>query len=450
MLGTNDIQEPQVLKYRLAESEARYHVLVEKQIEAMCRWFPDTSLTFVNDGYCTICGKERAGLIGRKWIELVPDHSHETILRYIQSLGNKSQVTISEHELMAADGQTIWLSWNTYPLLDERGAIVEYQSIGRVITEHKQAEEALRESEQRFRDLADKAPVGIYLLEGNVAVYVNQRFAEMHGYTRDDLIGKDKFKDLTHPEDWKRAAERSMKRLAAGPGYKEKFSFRGITKTNKTIYVEGYSAVTTYQGRPAIIGIGIDVTEQREIEEELKNYRNHLEKLVKDKTSQLNKANEELKQDIIRRKQVEKELEIKSTNLQEANVALRVLLKQGEDYKEELEEKVYSNVKELVLRHVWMLRNSRLNADQKTLLDIIEANLNKITSPFSKRMGAFNFTPKEMEVIALIKEGKTSKQIAGLLNVSQDAVSQHRYQVRRKLDLNRKKTGLRSYLLTLE
>jgi DNA-binding CsgD family transcriptional regulator len=84
------------------------------------------------------------------------------------------------------------------------------------------------------------------------------------------------------------------------------------------------------------------------------------------------------------------------------------------------------------------------------LLDIIETNLKKIISPFSKRIGAFNFTPKEMEVVALIKEGKTSKQIAGLLNVSLDAVSQHRYQIRRKLDLNRKKTGLLSYLSTLE
>ena len=55
-----------------------------------------------------------------------------------------------------------------------------------------------------------------------------------------------------------------------------------------------------------------------------------------------------------------------------------------------------------------------------------------------------------MEVIALIKEGKTTKEIAGLLSVSLDAVSQHRYQIRRKLDLNRKKTGLRSFLSTLE
>ena len=351
---------------------------------------------------------------------------------------------------MTADGRIIWLSWNTYPILDEQGMIVEYQSIGRVITEHKQAEEALRESEQRFRDLADKAPVGIYILEGTTAVYVNQCFAEMHGYTLEELIGKDKLRDLTHPDDWEKAEQRVMRRLSAGPGYKEKLSFRGITKTGKTIYVEGHSAVTTYQGRPAVIGIGIDVTEQKKIEEELEKYRNHLEKLVEEKTAQLNQANEELRQDIVRRKQVEKELEIKSTNLQEANVALRVLLKQGEDYKEELEEKVYSNVKELVLRHVSMLRNTHLDTDQKMLLDIIETNLNKIISPFSKRIGAFNFTPKEMEVVALIKEGKTSKQIAGLLNVSLDAVSQHRYQIRRKLDLNRKKTGLRSYLSTLE
>jgi PAS domain S-box-containing protein len=450
MLETKDMQGLQMIEQQLTESEARYRVLVEKQIETMCRWLPDTSLTYVNEGYCKICGKERAELIGRKWIKLVPEHSREMILRYIQSLSNTSQATTFEHELMAVDGRIIWLLWNTYPILDEQGMIVEYQSIGRVITERKQAEEALRESEQRFRDLADKAPVGIYILEGTTAVYMNQCFAEMHGYALEELIGKDKLRELTHPDDWEKAEQRAKRRLSAGPGYKEKLSFRGITKTGKTIYVEGHSAVTTYQGRPATIGIGIDVTEQKNIEEELEKYRSQLEKLVAEKTAELHQANEELRQDIMRRKQVENELEIKTVNLQEANVALKVLLRQGEDYKGELEEKVYSNVKELVLRHLWMFKNSRLDTDQIMLLDIIETNLKNIISPFSKRIGAFNFTPKEMEVVALIKEGKTTKQIAGLLNVSLDAISQHRYQIRRKLDLNRKKAGLRSYLLTLE
>jgi PAS domain S-box-containing protein len=451
MPETEDTQELQTIEQQLAETEARYRVLVEKQIEAMCRWLPDTTLTYVSEGYCRLSGRQQSDLVGRKWIEVVPESSRDTALRSIGSLGGKPGPTTYEHELTGANGQTVWLSWNTYPLINQDGKVVEFQSVGRTITEHKEAEEALRESEQRFRDLADKAPVGIYILEGATAVYVNQAFAEMHGYTSDELIGKDKMRELTHPDDWKKAEERLKRRISGGPGYREKLSFRGITKTGKTIYVEGHSAVTTYQGRPATIGIGIDVTEQKNIEEELEKYRSHLEKLVAEKTTELNQANEELRQDIVRRQQVEKELEIKTENLQEANVALKVLLRQGEDYKEELEEKVYSNVKELVLRHVSLLRNTHMvDTDQKMLLDIIEINLKKLISPFSKRIGAFNFTPKEMEVVALIREGKTTKEIASLLNVSLDAVSQHRYQIRRKLDLNRKKTGLRSYLLSLE
>lgn len=450
MLETKDTHALQIATLQLAESEARYHVLAEKQAEALHRWHPDTSLTYVNEGYCTICGRERAELIGRKWIEFVPERSQKMVLHYIQSLGNKSRATNHEYELIATDGRTIRLSWNTYPILDDRGTIVEYQSVGRVITKNKESEEALRESEQRFRDLAEKAPVGIYLLEGSVAIYVNQHFAWMHGYTVDELIGKDKLRALIHPDDWKDAKRRIAKRRSSGPGSRERFSFRGITKAGKTIYIEGHSTVTTYQGRPAAIGIGIDVTDQKRIEEELEEYRNHLEKLVEDKTAQLSHVNEELRQDIIRRQHVEEELKTKSENLQEANIALKVLLKQGEDYKEELEEKVYSNVKKVVLPHVSMLKSTRLDNNQKTLLDLIETNLNKIISPFSKRISAFNFTPKEMEVIGFVKEGKTTKQIAGLLNVSLDAVSQHRYQIRRKLKLNRNKTGLRSYLLTLE
>jgi PAS domain S-box-containing protein len=450
MLETKDTKELELLRQQLTESEARYQVLVEKQIEAMCRWLPDTTLTYVSEGYCRLSGRRQTDLIGRKWIEVVPESSRGAALRCIGSLGGKPGSTTYEHELAGANGQTVRLSWNTYPLTNQDGKVVEYQSVGKTITGHKEAEEALRESEQRFRDLADKAPVGIYILEGTTAVYVNPCFAEMNGYTVLELIGKDKLKDLTHPDDWEKARQRVERRLSAGPGYKEKLSFRGTTKTGKTIYVEGHSAVTTYQGRPAVIGIGVDVTDQERIEKELKKYRNHLEKLVEEKTGELNQANEELRQDIIRRKQVENELEIKTENLQEANVALKVLLRQGENYKEELEEKVYSNVKELVLRHVSLLRSSHLDTDQKMLLDIIETNLKKLISPFSKRIVAFNFTPKEMEVVALIKEGKTTKQIAGLLNVSQDAVSQHRYQIRRKVGLNREKTGLRSYLLSLE
>ena len=175
-----------------------------------------------------------------------------------------------------------------------------------------------------------------------------------------------------------------------------------------------------------------------------------MEELVRERTLQLNETNEELQRDIARRKEVERTLEINSTSLQEVNVALKVLLKQRENDRKELEEKVYSNVKELTLRYIHMLKETKLDMNQVMLLDILESNLNNIISPFSKRISFFNFTPKEMEVIPLIKEGKTTKQIAQLLNVCMDAVSRHRYHIRKKLDLNKEKTNLRSYLLNLE
>jgi PAS domain S-box-containing protein len=308
---------------------------------------------------------------------------------------------------------------------------------------------ALQESEQRFRDLADKAPVAVYLLENGVAKYINQRFAEMHGYSVEELLNKNTLRTLVHPDDWEQTERFAVERLERGPGSRSKGSFRGLAKNGDIIFIETHSTVTMYHGRPAIIGMGIDVTEQKNLEKELRSYRDLLERLVDERTAQFNEANAELREDIARREAVESELEAKSESLQEANIALKVLLKQREEDRRDLEEKVSSNVKELVLRYTEMLRETHLDEKQTMLLDAVEANLGTIVSPFSKRIGSFNLTPREMEVLTLIKDGRTSKQIASMLNTSMDAISQHRYQIRRKLGLNKIKTGLRSHLIAL-
>jgi DNA-binding CsgD family transcriptional regulator len=171
--------------------------------------------------------------------------------------------------------------------------------------------------------------------------------------------------------------------------------------------------------------------------------------LVEERTRQLAEVNQELRADIEKRKQGEMALEIKTRDLEEVNTALRVLLKQREDDRRELEEKICSNVKELVLRYVRMLRETKLEPNQSLLVDIIDRNLNDFLSPFCKRITSFDFTPKEMEVTLLTREGKTAKQMAQLLNVSTDAITRHRYHIRKKLGLNKNKRNLRSHLLSL-
>jgi len=147
----------------------------------------------------------------------------------------------------------------------------------------------------------------------------------------------------------------------------------------------------------------------------------------------------------------EKDLEIKTSNLEEANAAFKVLLKRRDEDKIELEEKVLSNVKELVVPYLEKLEKTGLDASQKTYLSILESNLNEIISPFLRKLSSkyFSLSPTEIQVANLVKLGKTTKEIAESLISSTRAIEFHRNNLRNKLGLKNKKANLRSYLLSL-
>jgi len=145
------------------------------------------------------------------------------------------------------------------------------------------------------------------------------------------------------------------------------------------------------------------------------------------------------------------ELKVKSHHLQEVNTALKVLLKQRENDKEELQENVLSNVKELVTPHLERLKKSRLDVNQTALVSILESNINSIVSPFIRKLSSryVSLTPMEIRVADFIKEGRTNKEIGELLFLSPNTVKFHRYNIRTKLGLKNKKMNLRSHLLSL-
>jgi DNA-binding CsgD family transcriptional regulator len=180
---------------------------------------------------------------------------------------------------------------------------------------------------------------------------------------------------------------------------------------------------------------------------------------VAERTAELAKANAQLAQEVEDRKRAEtelrkreKELKAQSLHLEEVNTALRVLLKQRDDDKKELGASVSSNVRELISPYLDRLKKGRLAAVQKTLLDILESNLNNIISPFTSNLSAHigNLTPTEIRVANLVKEGKTNKEIADVLLLSKNTVLFHRHNIRTKLGLRKSKKNLRSYLLSVE
>ncbi len=147
----------------------------------------------------------------------------------------------------------------------------------------------------------------------------------------------------------------------------------------------------------------------------------------------------------------ELELELQTQKLAETNTALRVLLKAREEDKRELEEKVLANVKELITPYLKDLKNTGLDSRQKAYLEIVESNLNDIISPFLQQLSSkyLNLTPREIQVATLVKEGKATKEIAEMLNLSMNAVDFHRKNIRDKLGLKNKKANLRTHLLSI-
>ncbi len=132
-------------------------------------------------------------------------------------------------------------------------------------------------------------------------------------------------------------------------------------------------------------------------------------------------------------KNKEEELERKSASLVESNAALKVLLKQREEDKVDLERNVLSNVRGIIMPYIEELKRCRPTPSQRVCIDTIENNLATIISPFLRNitLKQFHLTPKEFQVANLVKEGRTTKEIAEFLNMSTGAIDFHRNSIRR-------------------
>ncbi|MGD0660654.1 MAG: LuxR C-terminal-related transcriptional regulator [Syntrophorhabdales bacterium] len=150
-----------------------------------------------------------------------------------------------------------------------------------------------------------------------------------------------------------------------------------------------------------------------------------------------------------KRKRAEEALEARSRGLEEANTALTVLLERRDEERRALESRIVANVKELICPYLEKLRGTCLSDGQAALLDVVDSNLEDIISPFVQKMTTASLTPTEIQVANLIKDGKRSKEIARLLNVSMDTVDTHRNNIRKKLGIGGKKLNLHAHLLSL-
>jgi PAS domain S-box-containing protein len=137
--------------HRLRESEEKYRTIVEDQTELICRWQPDGTITFANEVYCRYFGKKCHELVGHILPHII-EEERERLKEHTARLNRENPVGMMEHRIVMPTGEIRWQHWTNRAILDGQGNVVEFQSVGRDITDRKQAEEALHKSREELKE----------------------------------------------------------------------------------------------------------------------------------------------------------------------------------------------------------------------------------------------------------------------------------------------------------
>jgi PAS domain S-box-containing protein len=277
----NDLTERKQAEEALRQSEEKYRTILETMQDAYYEVDLAGSYTFVNDALCRNFGYTKEELIGMKSLrhqdEAKAKKTYDSF-KEIYRTGEPVKALEVEYTGKAGTKGTYELSASL--IRDAQGKPIGFRGISRDITERKQMEEALRESENKFRSLVENSIVGVYLVQDGVFKYVNSRVGDIHGYKIEEMVEKMGPKQTTLPEDLS-IVEGNIGKRMKGEEESIHYEFRIITKGQEIKNVEVFGSRIMYQGRPAVIGTMLDITDRKKAEEALRQseekYRTILE-----------------------------------------------------------------------------------------------------------------------------------------------------------------------------
>ncbi len=309
-----EITEEVLVRNALKEKKSRFRILYERTPVMLHSVDAAGNILHVSDAWLKTLGFERAEVIGRPFMDFLAEESrryraavdlpnlletgtckdiHYQFITKDQRVVDVLMSSIAEQDAGGRLCQAMAVSIDITKRLKVEQALqkaheeLEYQVQARTeallrstvklkqeIEERKQTEDALRESEEKYSSLVENSLIGIYIKQDGKIVFANERFADIHGYTRQEVLGM-KSTRLVHPADRARVEAYSKTRLEGGEA-PDRYEARGITKDRRVIWVVRNSARILYRGQPAILGNMVDITPRKRAEADLRKSEKEL------------------------------------------------------------------------------------------------------------------------------------------------------------------------------
>ena len=264
----------------IKKSEEKYHSLIEQASDAIYVLNFNGCFTDVNASMCKMTGYSREELLELN-VSAIIDPEELKVDPLPQSLSALSESVVRERRFLNKSGKIFTVEVNVKKFSDDRILV-----IARDITGRKRMEAELKEAELKFRTIAEKSMVGVYIVQRGKFVYVNPRFAEVFGYLPDEVMNTFDVETIID-KDYRAITTENVRKRMTGEVESVHYEAKGLRKDGTSNWVEFYGSRATLGDEPAIIGSMIDITERKRAEDELRSSENKYKFLFENNPSPL-------------------------------------------------------------------------------------------------------------------------------------------------------------------
>lgn len=279
--------------HNLKESEDLYREVVESQNELICRRMSDGTCIFANAAFCRYHKKTFDEIVGTKFFPETPGNAESLHEKILQKLSPEKPSLHLNHRVIAPDGCVRWHSCQVRGFFAIDGSLSETQEVCQDISERIEFENALKESEGRFRSLIERSPINIAILRGGDIVYANPALISLLGYQAEGSPVGFSFLKFIPEEQRGSLAERNSMRNAGVPVPNEYETL--VTRVDGSVFhCHVLVSEIELSDGPATIAFLTDITRRKHAEEEVNTLYADMEQKVKVRTAELSRANQEL------------------------------------------------------------------------------------------------------------------------------------------------------------